>query len=969
MTVAGLIELLKQDERYKKAIVHHQYIPPVPARTVSLEPLLSGPIAAALRRTGINSLYSHQAEAVCLVKNGRNVIVSTPTASGKTLIYNLPVIEACLAQPETRALYIYPLKALEQDQKRKLAELFVLIEPLSGLRAEIYDGDTSSYRRSKILAEFPNVILTNPDMLHLSVLGYHQRWEEFFKGLRFVVVDELHTYKGIFGAHFSAVLRRLERLCSYYGSRPIFIAGSATIGNPQEFAETLFRLPFTVVDKSGAPSAGRHFLFVNPQEVKTSTLAARFLRDFVVAGLKTIAFTKSRRNTELIHNWILHQDKSLAGRISSYRAGYLPSERREIEKSLAENRLDAVISTSALEMGIDIGGLDACLLVGYPGTVSSTWQRGGRVGRSGRESVIVLIAQPDALDQYFMRHPQDFFRRGWEKALLDPENLFILSDHLVCAAAEIPIQRDEWTREGDNYRKAVEELKLKGRLLEDVNGEKLFSAAKYPHRTVNLRQTGEEYSILDISTDPPSRVGSVGGSRALAECHTGAIYLHRARQFVVRRLDLEKHNIYVSPSDDPYYTNVLIEKDTEILEIKKSKPAGNFIIRYGRLKVTEHFVGFQKRSIFSQELISNHELDLPPLVFETTGLWIEVPDSIEYAVVESGGHYMGGLHAVEHAGIAIFPLFMLCDRNDIGGICFTHHSQVGGASIFIYDGYPGGVGISLGGYERIQELLEATLRLIQECECENGCPSCVHSPKCGSGNKPLDKNAALLVLELLLGIRNLPSLPVKTAEESKREEIGKQIIQPAGLFPQDKKIYAFDLETQRSAEEVGGWGNKHLMRISVAVVEELGTGEVLSFTEAQVENLLEILSGADLIVGFNIIDFDYQVLRAYSPIDSSKWHSFDILKDIYSRLGYRISLDDLALANLGTPKTANGLQAIQWFREGKIERIIDYCANDVHITAKLFEYGLSKSYLLFDRKDSGRVKLLLDWNLSKMLHR
>jgi len=967
--VGEIIELLKEDGRYREAIIHHEYIPPSEARIVNLEPSLPGPLAAALRQSGIKALYSHQVEAIGAVRDGRNVLVSTPTASGKTLIYNLPVLESCLADQETRALYIYPLKALEQDQKRKILELASRAGTESFLRAEIYDGDTSAYRRRKILSDLPNVILTNPDMLHLSILGFHERWAGFFKGLRYVVVDELHTYKGIFGAHFAGVVHRLKRLCAFYGARPVYIASSATIGNPQEFAERLFGLQFTVVEKSGAPSAGRHFLFINPQDVKPATIAARLLRELVAAGLKTIAFTKSRRNTELIHSWIVHADSSLASRISSYRSGYLPSERREIEQSLAQNSLDAVISTSALEMGIDIGGLDACLLVGYPGTITSTWQRGGRVGRAGRESVIILIAQPDALDQYFMRHPQDFFRRGWERAVVDPENIYILRGHLECAAAEIPIGRNEWIAGGENYTKAIGELKLKGRLLEDLKGERLFSALKYPHRSVSLRQTGESYTIIDISTDPPARVGSVGGRRAMAECHTGAIYLHRARQYLVRQLDLEKRNIYVAPSNDPYYTQVITEKDTEILEVIKSKPAGNFIVKYGRLKVTERIVGFQKRSISGQELLSTHPLELPPQIFETTGFWIEIPPEVEIVVVEAEGHFMGGLHAVEHSSIAMFPLFVLCDRDDIGGICFPHHSQVKGPAIFVYDGYPGGIGIALGGYQNIERLLESTHTLIQECGCETGCPSCVHSPKCGSGNKPLDKGAALLVLELLLGKRKLPLRPLKDREDNRKEKIKTPPVRSTALFPPDKKIYVFDLETQRSAEEVGGWANKQLMRISVAVMQEMATGEVLTFTESDVENLLEILSGADLVVGFNIIDFDYQVLRAYSPVDPARCNTFDILQDIHNRLGYRISLGDLATATLGTPKTANGLDAIRWFREGKIEKIIEYCTNDVLITARLFEYGLREGFILFDHKKGGRVKLILDWHLAEMLNR
>ena len=965
--VGDIISFLKSDKRYRQSVFHHEYIPAVRPSYGELSPELSKDLQRALRRTGIRKLYSHQVDAVQAVRAGSNVLVSTPTASGKTLIYNLPVLEACLERPQSKALYLFPLKALEQDQKRKVLDLAAGLAPGQRVRAEIYDGDTSAYRRRKILAELPNIILTNPDMLHMSLLAYHEKWEVFFKSLRYVVVDELHSYKGIFGAHFSGVLRRLNRIAARYGSQPVFVASSATVGNPQEFAERLFGRLFTVVENCGAPSAARHFVFINPQDLKPATIASRLLREFVASGLKTIAFTKSRRNAELIHSWVLRSEPELARRISSYRSGYLPSERRAIERSLADDTLDAVISTSALEMGIDIGGLDACLLVGYPGTVTQTWQRGGRVGRSGRESVIVLIAQQDALDQYFMRHPENFFRRSCEHALVDPENPFILRDHIECAAAEFPLEPDELLGQGGNYARAVEELKQKGRLLESMSNNKLYSSRKNPQRDISLRQAGESFSILDISKDPPGRVGSVGGSRALAECHEGAIYLHRARQYVVTRLDLEKRNIYVSSSRDPYYTQVISEKDTEILEVLKSKPQGNFLIKYGRLKVTERIVGYQKRDIAAQELLSTHQLDLPPQIFETTGFWIEVPEGINLAVEQAEGHFMGGLHAVEHALISIFPLYVLCDRNDIGGICFTRHTQVGGAAIFIYDGYPGGVGIAYGGYGTIDQLLKSTRSLIAECECDTGCPSCIHSPKCGSGNKPLDKRSAVLVLEILQGLKPLPEVPAHGEGEGSPETTAGAPMRPGSLFPPKKRIYVFDLETQRSAEEVGGWGNKQLMRVSVAVLMDAATGEILTYTEADVEALIEQLSGADLVVGFNVLDFDYQVLSAYSPVDFSSWNTFDILKDIHSRLGYRISLDSLATATLEVSKSANGLEAIRWYREGKIEKIIDYCTRDVDITFRLFEHGLKEKHFLFDHKSAGRVKLNLDWDLSLML--
>lgn len=966
--VGAMVESLKTDGRYRDCVAHHEHLPEANPVYAQPDSPLPPELNAALRRLGIPALYSHQVAALAAVRAGKNVLVSTPTASGKTLIYNLPVLEACLARPETRAIYLYPLKALEQDQRRKILQLAQLAGLEDIVRAEVYDGDTSAHRRKKILADPPNVILSNPDMLHLGLLAFHEKWAGFLKDLRYVVVDELHTYRGIFGAHFSGVLRRLRRICNHYGSDPQFICSSATIANPQEFAGQLFGLPFEVVERSGAPSAGRHFLFVNPTALKPSTLAGRFLHEFVEAGLKTIVFTKSRKATELIHAWVLRSGGGLEGRVSSYRSGYLPAERREIEQALASDRLDAVISTSALEMGIDIGGLDACILSGYPGTVASTWQRGGRVGRSGRESLIVLIAQQDALDQYFMHHPEDFFRRSCERALVDPDNEFVLAGHIECAAAELPIRPEEPLANNPVSAGLISSLKAQSRLLEDMQG-RLVAARLRPQATVNLRMTGESYSIVDSSVEGKAAViGTVGAGRALVECHPGAIYLHRARQYVVQELDLEKKIIRVAPSRDPYYTQVLREKETEILEVLKSRPAGNFILRYGRLKVTERITGYQKRSLRQQELLSAHPLELPPQVFETFGLWIEVPPGIEYAITQAEGHFMGGLHAIEHAAISMFPLFVLSDRNDIGGICFTHHPQVGGPAIFIYDGYPGGVGIALGGYQHMEALLEATSRLIAECPCDKGCPSCVHSPKCGNSNKPLDKPSALLALDILLARKPLPEVPEEAAvEEKPAPEKPAPAVAPGVLFPPDKKIYVFDLETQRSAEEVGGWRNKRLMRISVAVLQDMATGELLTFTEEGTGELIATLAAADLVVGFNVLDFDYQVLGAYGPINTASWPTFDILADIHARLGYRISLGDIGLATLGTPKSADGLQAIQWFKEGRLEPIIRYCSDDVRLTARLFEHGLTRGFLMFEHKTAGLVKLSLDWELDRLL--
>ena len=475
------IENLKRHRYYAPQVVYHQPFPPEPARFSRLEKEFPPALVRALERMGIRNLFSHQAAAIEKVRQGKNVVIATPTASGKTLAYNLPIVETLLQAPDAKALYIFPLKALEQDQWKAFHEF---VHPLQGqvpLRAEIYDGDTSSYRRRKIREAIPSVLITNPDMVHLSLLPFHAQWETFFRNLRFVVIDELHTYKGIFGSHLTQVLRRLERVCEFYGASPQFIACSATIANPQTFAEKLTGLPFEAVQQSGAPRSGRHFLFLNPT-ASPYTLAAKLFLECLDGGFRALAFTQARKITELLHAWVLKDRPDLRGRVSSYRAGFLPEERREIEAKLVSGELLGVISTSALELGIDIGGLDVCLLVGYPGTVAATWQRGGRVGRATRESLVALIAQPDALDQYFMHHPKDFFERGFESAVVDPDNSVVVSKHLVCASAEIPLRQDEVTFPLQKYSPLLEQLVSEGDLLRSASGREWFSHRLHPHR-------------------------------------------------------------------------------------------------------------------------------------------------------------------------------------------------------------------------------------------------------------------------------------------------------------------------------------------------------------------------------------------------------------------------------------------------------------------------------------------------------
>lgn len=957
-----LIRKLREDREFGPASVYHKYLPALEP-DYEEDPLLPEEIRSLLPGLGIERLFTHQTSALRLIRQGANVLVASPTASGKSLIYNLAVLEEILRNPNAKALYIFPLKALEQDQLKNLSLLLDRYGKRK-ISAMIYDGDTSSYARKKIRSNMPEILVTNPDMLHAAMMAHHQGWEPLLKNLSLVVLDEVHTYRGIFGSHMNQILRRLKRLCRYYGSNPRFILLSATISNPGQFAESLIEEKVEVIEKSGAPKAGRHFLFMNPY-ASPNFSAARLFSQCLQAGFRTIAFTQSRKVTELIHLWVSRLSPRLSEKVSSYRAGFMPEERREIESRLSRGDLMGVVSTSALEMGIDIGYLDVCLLVGYPGTIINTWQRGGRVGRSGRESLIILVAKPDALDQYFMKHPEELFERSYEAAFLDPHNPFVVKDHLPCAAAERPVTLEDERYWPKDLKTHLEDLEREGKLTRTAEGDPTwFSTRRNPHMGVNIRSVGRTYTIFEEETG--GAIGTIDGIRALKECHPGAIYLHRARQYLVKELHLEKRDIIAGRSDLKYFTRIRTEKDTEILQILRSRPRAQFLVRQGRVKVTEWLTGYEKRALPGQELLGVKDLDLPPQTFETMGFWIEIEDAARKLVEQQGLHFMGGIHAIEHAMIGLFPLFALCDRNDLGGISYPHHPELQKSAVFIYDGYPGGVGLADRGFDVVQELLEKTLHLLRQCECENGCPSCIHSPKCGNGNKPLDKRSAVLILEFLLGHIPLSTI-LEAGDEDEPPPLSEKKTEPEEKSCRPRIIY-LDLETQRSAQEVGGWHNSHLMGISVAVLYDSLEECFLTFTEDRVDDLLAVLEKANLVVGFNIRRFDYAVLGAYTGKDLKAIRTFDILEDVHLRLGFRLGLDHLACETLNQRKECDGLQALKWFKDGEMQKLCEYCRHDVEMTRDLFLFGLQNGHLIYRKKEQDqRMRLLVDWNLEKLL--
>lgn len=931
-------------------VVFHTLLDERPAVIADIASLEHPRIKNLLRELGINALYCHQQAAISEICAGRHVVVATPTASGKTLIYNLPVLDRIMADPETRALYLFPLKALAQDQLRTFNETAAACYGHAP-SAAIYDGDTTAWRRKKIRDHPPHVLITNPEMLHLGFLPHHEKWAEFFAHLSFVVVDEVHTYRGVLGSHMAQVFRRLRRICRLYGADPVFIFCSATIANPAELAGALTGLRVYPIIETGAPEGKRHLVFINPAD-SPSGAAILLLKAALHRQLRTIVYAQSRKMTELIAMWTGNRKGPLADRVSAYRAGFLPEERREIEARLLSGELLAVISTSALELGIDIGDLDLCVLVGYPGTVMATRQRGGRVGRSGKESAVILIGGQDALDQYILRHAGDFIQRPPESAMVNPDNLEILARHLVCAAAESPLFADDPLYDRPAVRHCLAHLEEKAELLRSADGHIFYSARHSPQRQIDLRGSGNRFTIIDGPSG--ETLGEIDGFRAYRETHPGAIYLHHGETYRVDRLDPETRTATVSKAHPNYYTRVRGNKKTEILEVLDQRTVGATHICFGRLKVTDQVTGYEKWQIRDQKKINILPLDLPPQVFETEGLWISIPAQVQKAVEDRQMHFMGGIHAVEHAAIGICPIFVLCDRNDLGGISIPFHPQVGSPAVFIYDACPGGIGLCRSAFCIADQLLAETLKIISGCPCESGCPACVHSPKCGSGNRPIDKESARFILECIIN-----------GEKTDVPESLIRIITPCAAEPPINKPVSnygvLDIETRRSAEDVGGWGEAHRMGISCAILYESKSDDFFVFHETDVCRLIDHLKSLDLIVGFNIKRFDYAVISGCAQFAHKNLPTLDILEEVQRRLGYRLSLDHLARECLGREKTADGLKALEWWKAGRLDDIVKYCRADVEITREIYLYGCRHRYLLFRNKAGQTVRIPVIW--------
>jgi DEAD/DEAH box helicase domain-containing protein len=727
-----------------------------PAREPVVAPMpddLHPDLVAGLRRAGIEALYSHQAEALEAAATGP-MIVTTGTASGKSLCFNLPTLDVLCADPRARALYLYPTKALAQDQARALTML-----GLEQLRPAIYDGDTPRGERA-VIRRRSNLVLTNPDMLHVGILPNHSAWGDFFANLAVVVVDEAHVYRGVFGSHVGNVLRRLRRIAAAYGTRPRLMLASATIANPVELAERLTGLEdIRLIDRDGAPAAARQIAIWNPpltdeaMGTRASSLAeaAELLSELVRAGSRTICFIKSRKAVELIARFtqarLAADAPELADRVAPYRAGYTPAQRRELEGRLVDGDLLAVVTTDALELGIDIGALDAAVCVTFPGTVASLRQMWGRAGRRGR-GLAIYVAGEDALDQFFCRHPDEFLERSVEAAILDHESQDIHLGHLQCAAHEGPLTAADADTLGPRWRGYAERLVTLGELRERHGSFVPRRPQDYPAARVSLRSaTGDSFAVIDVGSGEV--LGTIEAARAFSTAHDGAVYLHMGRAYEVRELDLETRQALVAAFSGDFYTQPKRETSTEIERLLDRRETTGVVLSFGSVAVTEQVLGYQRKRLSDHELIDFNALDLPETTFMTQALWYEVPDALLEADFPLE-RLLGSLHAAEHGQIAVLPLLAMCDRWDIGGLSTNFHPQTGRPTIFIYDGHPGGVGITRQGFRTFETLVADAHRLIAECPCRDGCPSCVQSPKCGNLNEPLAKAGARELMARML---------------------------------------------------------------------------------------------------------------------------------------------------------------------------------------------------------------------------
>ncbi|NOX37882.1 MAG: DEAD/DEAH box helicase [Calditrichaeota bacterium] len=731
MNLEQFIDFLRTNPQLGAHITHWEEIPPREASWSDFPDSVHPRLIAALQAKGIHRLYSHQAEAFQHIASGRHVVLVTPTASGKTLGYNLPVLNTVLNDPDARALYLFPTKALSQDQLNELHELITLLE--ADIRTFTFDGDTPVAAR-KAIRRSGHIVMTNPDMLHQGILPHHTIWLKLFENLRFVVIDEIHYYRGVFGSHLANLIRRLKRIARFYGSQPQFICCSATIANPGELASRLIEEDVTVIDRNGAPSGRKHFVFYNPpvvnrelgirrSVVNETRRIARFLLD---AGVQTIVFARSRVRVEILTRYLkedarrLHLDPS---RVRGYRGGYLPNERRQIEQGLKSGHILGVVSTNALELGIDIGQLDAAILAGYPGTISSTWQQAGRAGRRNQTSLAILVASSSPLDQFIIQHPEYFFQKSPEMGIIDPDNLLILMSHLKCGAFEIPFRENEvfspvGTREILDYL-------VDKRVLRKTGGKYFWMSEIYPAEEVSLRSASPDNVVIVDTTEGERVIGEVDLFSAPMLVHKEAIYMHEGQQYHVDQLDWERKKAYVHQVAVDYFTDAITKTNVKVLTVDEEKDAGPVHLVYGEIQVSNVTTGYKKIKLHTHENVGAGRVYLPEMEMATAAAWVEFPEDIGSQMGLSESQLSGALQAAANLIRNVSPVYLMCDPNDIRALPMVRSPFSHIPTIYLYDNYPGGVGLSFKFFNDPLPIVEAAFQLIQNCPCEAGCPSCV----------------------------------------------------------------------------------------------------------------------------------------------------------------------------------------------------------------------------------------------------
>jgi len=743
----SLLDLI-DDLRKNENIVNWHEMPPQEARTRPLPESIDPRIRAALNKRGISELYTHQETAFRTVATKENIVAVTPTASGKTLCYNLPVLQTIAMDDSSRALYLFPTKALAQDQKSELNE--IIDEMGIDIKSFTYDGDTSPAIRQKVRLA-GHIVITNPDMLHSGILPHHTKWVSLFENLKFIVIDELHTYRGVFGSHVANVIRRLKRICKFYGSDPTFICTSATIANPKELAEQLTGSPMRLIDDNGAPRGRKHFVFSNPPIVnaplnirKSSTVEVNNLaKEFLKNKIQTIVFARSRVRVEIILSHIQELVKNEIGSksIRGYRGGYLPKQRREIERGLRDGEILGVVSTNALELGVDIGQLQVCVMTGYPGSIASTWQQAGRAGRRHGEALIIMVASSTPIDQYIVQNPEYFFDRTPEYARINPENLLILVDHIRCAAYELPFKKTE--EFGPVDVTDILEYLQEERVLHRRNETFYWAAQSFPASEISLRSASQEnVVIIDQSNVAAVKIiGEMDRFSAMTLLHDEAIYLHEGVQFQVEKLDWEHKKAYVREVDVEYYTDANLAVNLKVLEIDRTDDRGRAVVNYGDVAVNMIPTIFKKIKLTTFENIGSGPIHLPEEELHTSAAWLELKEiDSEVGTKTLEQLLLGIANVLQH----VVPVMVMCDRNDIHVTSQIKAAHTGLPTIFIYDHYPGGIGLADDVYKRFDEVREAAKNLIRKCPCKEGCPSCIGTEISGINGK--EKSLSILSL-------------------------------------------------------------------------------------------------------------------------------------------------------------------------------------------------------------------------------